>query len=339
VTRETPSVVSITLSATDAVALPAALPGQYLTLRLPQAGDPAPVRNYSLSGDANCGTYRISVKQELHGLASGYLSRSLQPGDTIDAAAPRGGFVLQRGTGPVLLLSAGIGVTPVLAMLHQLAAEHSAREVWWIRAARGPEDDALAAETQVLLGSLANARARLFYSAEAPQRFRGGEVVGGRLTGERLAKLGLPSAGSAYVCGPASFMADMRRALTSIGLAPADIRTELFGALDAINPGIVESTARPPHPPAGPPGTGPLITFARTGLSARFGPDGGSLLEFAESCDVPTRWSCRTGVCHTCVTPLLSGEVRYVTVPLEPPAPGDTLLCCTQPASELVLDL
>src|SRR5262249_24446893 len=142
VSRETQSVVSITLSAPDAAALPAALPGQYLTLRLPQAGDPAPIRNYSLSGDADSGTYRISVKQELHGLASTYLNRSVHPGDTIEAAAPRGDFVLQPGAGPVLLLSAGIGVTPVLAMLHQLAAEHSVREVWWIRAARGPKDDA-----------------------------------------------------------------------------------------------------------------------------------------------------------------------------------------------------
>ena len=122
VVRETEQVCSIYLAATDGAALPAPRAGQYLTLRIAGAGQPAPVRSYSLSSAAADGTYRISVKQEPHGLASSYLNHDLRPGAVLDVAAPRGDFVLDEGTGAVLLISAGIGVTPVLSMLHQLAA-------------------------------------------------------------------------------------------------------------------------------------------------------------------------------------------------------------------------
>ena len=123
----------------DESPLPAARAGQYLTLRVTGAGQPAPVRSYSLSSAPGAGTYRISVKHEPHGAASRYLNGTLRPGATLDVAAPRGDFVLDDGTGPVLLISAGIGVTPVLAMLHELAAARSDREVWWIHGARGPQ--------------------------------------------------------------------------------------------------------------------------------------------------------------------------------------------------------
>ena len=134
-------------------------------------------------------------------------------------------------------------------------------------------------------------------------------------------------------------MADMRDALADIGLERADIHTELFGALAAINPGITGQACRPPHQPPGPPGTGPLVTFARSGLTAAFGGDRGSVLELAEACDVPTRWSCRTGVCHTCVTPLLSGDISYAPIPLEPPADGQALICCARPSTDIVVDM
>jgi ferredoxin len=118
-----------------------------------------------------------------------------------------------------------------------------------------------------------------------------------------------------------------------------DVRTELFGARGAINP-VLAGAARPtPHQPAGPSGTGPRITFARSGLDVRW-PDGQeSLLALAEACDVPTRWSCRTGVCHTCVTPVPAGEVEYPTPPLERPEPGAALICGARPVTDVVLDL
>jgi ferredoxin-NADP reductase/MOSC domain-containing protein YiiM len=328
VVPETENVSSLYLAAADETPLPAARAGQYLTLRVAGAGQPAPVRSYSLSSAPGADPYRISVKAEPHGTVSRYLDGELRPGAVLDVAAPRGDFVLDSGPGPVLLVSAGIGLTPVLAMLHHLAANTSTRDVWWIFSTREPGQHPLGAEAHTLLAGLPHAHEHVFYSA-----------TDGRLDKDKLLALGLPAGASAYVCGPASFMADMRGALTALGVDPARIRTELFGALPSINPGLVGQPRPAPHPPPGPPGTGPLVTFARSGLSVPFGPDGGSVLDLADACDVPTRWSCRTGVCHTCSTPLLSGTISYAPDPLEPPPDGEVLICCARPRTDLVLDM
>jgi ferredoxin-NADP reductase/MOSC domain-containing protein YiiM len=340
VVPESENVSSIYLAAADGTALPAARPGQYLTLRVSGAGDPAPVRSYSLSAGAVGGdTYRISVKREPHGVASGYLNHGLRPGAEMDVAAPRGDFTLGDETGPVLLISAGIGVTPVLSMLYQLAAARSERDVWWLYGARGPGEHPFAAEARDLLASLPHAREYVFYSAATPPERDRAHAAPGRLTKEALDGLAVPPGATAYICGPASFMADMRDALTAIGLEAAAIHTELFGALAAINPGITGQVATSPHQPPGPPGKGPLVTFARSGLSVPFGDDWRSVLDLADACDVPTRWSCRTGVCHTCVTPLLSGDIAYDPDPLELPADGQVLICCATPGTDIVLDM
>jgi len=345
VVSEDEQVSSIYLTTADGAALPAALAGQYLTLRITGAGQPAPVRSYSLSTTAAGGTYRISVKHEPHGLASSYLTSALQQGMILEVAAPRGDFVLDEGTGPVLLISAGIGVTPVLSMLHQLAEGHSERDIWWLYGARGPREHPFAAEAHALLAALPHAREHVFYSAATPAERRAAHAAAGRLTKDALAGLGIPAGGTAYVCGPASFMTDMRDALTALGVGSAAIHTELFGALPAVTPGIAGQTSRPPHQPpdpAGPPGlkrSGPLVTFARSGITTPFGDDWRSVLDLADACDVPARWSCRTGVCHTCVTPLLSGNISYAPDPLELPADGQVLICCARPASDIVLDM
>jgi len=142
----------------------------------------------------------------------------------------------------------------------------------------------------------------------------------------------------AYLCGPAAFMAEVSAALVATGIQAARIRTEVFGTGPAQTPGIAPE-ARPPHPPAGKPGSGPVVAFARSDLSARWDPGYASLLELAEACDVPVRWSCRTGVCHTCETALVSGTVGYAPDPVDDPADGSVLICCTQPRDDLVLDL
>jgi MOSC domain-containing protein YiiM/ferredoxin-NADP reductase len=148
VVPETATVASIYLSDPSGRALPAARAGQYLTVRVTGAGQPAPVRSYSLSSAPGAESYRISVKQEPHGLVSNYLNSKLEPGATVEVASARGEFVLGTGTSPVLLVSAGIGVTPVIAMLYQLGAERSERDIWWIHAARRPREDALAGEAR-----------------------------------------------------------------------------------------------------------------------------------------------------------------------------------------------
>jgi ferredoxin-NADP reductase/MOSC domain-containing protein YiiM len=339
VVREDGQVSSVYLVAADGTALPAARPGQYLTLRVSGAGQPAPVRSYSLSSAADGGTYRISVKQEPHGVASSYLNHDVQPGVVLDVAAPRGDFVLDSGAGPVLLISAGIGVTPVLSMLHQLAAGPSQRDVWWLYGARGPREHPFAVEAHALLATLPHAREHVFYSAATPAELRAAHATPGRLTKEALAGLAIPPGASAYVCGPTSFMTDMREALTAVGVDQAAIHTELFGSLPPVRPGITRQASKPPHLPPGPPGSGPLVTFARSGITTPFGEQWRSVLDLADACDVPTRWSCRTGVCHTCVTPLLSGDITYAPDPLELPADGQVLICCARPASEIVLDM
>ena len=125
----------------------------------------------------------------------------------------------------------------------------------------------------------------------------------------------------------------------AVGIEATRIHTELFGATAAINPGLVSQDRPSPHPPPGPPGTGPLVTFARSGIAAPFPTTTRTVLELADACDVNTRWSCRTGVCHTCATTLVSGEVAYGPAPLEPPAPGEVLICCARPVTDIVLDL
>jgi ferredoxin-NADP reductase/MOSC domain-containing protein YiiM len=328
VVPESTTVSSLYLAADDGSRLPAARAGQYLTLRLPGAGRPAPVRSYSLSSAPGAATYRISVKREPHGTVSGYLHREPRVGTKLDVAAPRGEFVLDNSPGPVLLISAGIGVTPVLAMLHELAASGSTRDIWWLHGARGPREHPLAAEAHDLLAALPHSHEHIFYSAD-----------GGRLTKDRLAALGIPSGATACICGPPSFTEDMRQALTALGVDPARIRTELFSALPPTTPGLTGQTAKQPHQPPGPPGTGPEVTFARSGLTVPFPAESGSILELADACDVPTRWSCRTGVCQTCVTPLLSGEISYSPDPLDPPADGEALICCSRPRTGIVLDM
>jgi ferredoxin-NADP reductase/MOSC domain-containing protein YiiM len=340
VVREDEAVCSIYLAADDGTALPPARAGQYLTLRVSGAAQPVPVRSYSLSSAPDAGTYRISVKREPHGIASGYLNQDVQAGALLEVAAPRGEFTLGDGTGPVLLISAGIGVTPVLSMLYQLADAASEREVWWLYGARRPDEHPFAREAHALLASLPHAREHIFYSAATPAERHRVHAASGRITREGLARLRVPAAAaSAYICGPAGFMTGMRDALTALGADPARIRTELFGALDAINPGLIGQHRPPPHQPPGTPGTGPQVTFARSGITTAFGDAWHSVLDLADACDVPTRWSCRTGVCHTCVTPLLSGDISYAPDPLEPPPDGQILICCAQPATDLVLDM
>lgn len=328
--RESPSVLSIRLAADDGAPLPPALPGQYLTVRILGAGDPVPLRSYSLSGDpAAGGIYRISVKREERGLASRWLHAHIEPGLVIEAAAPRGDFYLTDDDRPVVLMSAGIGITPVLAMLHALAAAHSARDIWWLHTSRNRETQAFATEVTSLIESLPHARQQVFYTETR-----------GRLDQPAIAALGLPTDAAAYLCGPTQFMADMREALVAAGLDTTHIHSELFGALPPINPGVVGGAPRtPPHPPAGPRGTGPSITFARSGLTANWSADYGTILDFAEACDVPTRFSCRSGVCHVCETGVVTGTTKYVQAPLEQPPPATVLVCSAAPDSDLVLDL
>jgi len=339
--RESETVISVHLADPGGQSVPAALPGQYLTLRLhPDPAGPPLLRSYSLSGPPGASDYRISVKREDHGAGSQFLHTRVRTGDLLEVAAPRGTFTLRPGQAPVLLISAGVGATPVLAMLHALAATQSGRDIWWLYSARRRADEPFAAESRALLAALPGAHRHICYTSPAPDDVQGRDYdTAGRLSAPVLAALDLPADADAYLCGPPAFMADISAALAAGGIAPARIHTEVFGAGPGLTPGIAPAPVRRPHPPAGQPGSGPLVAFARSDLSVPWDPGYASLLEFAEACDVPVRWSCRVGVCHTCETTVISGTVGYAPDPVDAPADGDTLICCSQPRDDLVLDL
>jgi ferredoxin-NADP reductase len=225
-------------------------------------------------------------------------------------------------------------------MLHALADAGSGRQVWWLHGARSRAEEPFTAESRALLAALPGGHRHVCYSRPGPGDVEGRDYqTAGRLSADVLAGLDLPREADAYLCGPAAFMADMSAALVGMGLNPAHVRTEIFGAGPTQTPGMAAAAARPPHPPSGPPGAGPRVAFARSNLTVRWDPGYGSLLELAEACDVPVRWSCRTGVCHTCETGLMSGAVGYSPDPVDEPANGSALICCSRPRGDLVLDL
>jgi ferredoxin-NADP reductase/ferredoxin len=331
-------VVSVRLVPESGEPVTPALPGQFLTVRLcPDPTEPALLRSYSLSGAPNSDSYRISVKREPHGAASDYVHTRLRVGDVIEAGAPRGSFTLRAGEGPVVLISAGVGATPVLAMLHALAAERSARPVWWLQGARDSDEHPFGDEARCLLEELPDAHRVVCYSR--PRRLDRGFDISGRLTPAVLAEADVPADGDFYICGPSSFMHDIAAALAARGAALEHVSTEVFGPGDSQTPGVVGAVARDPHLPAGEPGDGPLVSFSRSNLSVAWDPSFASLLELAEACDVPVKWACRTGVCHTCQTGVVSGRVSYRPDPLEAPTRGSALICCSQPDGEVALDL
>jgi ferredoxin-NADP reductase/ferredoxin len=339
--QECADVLSLTMQSSDGQPLPKAMPGQYVVLRLHPAGGPALFRSYSLSGPVSTERYRISVKIEPHGIAGTYLREHLRVHDTLDVSSPRGSFILKDTERPVVLMSAGIGVTPVLAMLYALSTAHSPRQVLWVHAARDGEHHPFAAEARRLLQGITAARSYVCYSQPEARDTLGKDYnASGRLAEPVLAQLSLPHEADVYLCGPSRFMADMKEALQTLGVAPQRIHRELFNGGESLTPGIVSAATATPHLPAGDTDTGPLVSFVRSGIAAHWNPSAyQSILELAEACDVPVRWSCRTGVCHNCESGLVSGAITYQPAPLEKPAEGNLLICCSQPGGNVVVDL
>jgi ferredoxin-NADP reductase len=226
-----------------------------------------------------------------------------------------------------------------MSMLHALAAEKSQREIWWIYGARDRVEHPFAEESRSLLQQIPRARKYIVYSRPAATDQLGADFdAAGHIDAVLLEKIGVPRGSDFYLCGPTSFLQDMSDGLRSWGVPAGNVHTEIFGSLDAITPGMAQ-VVHAPHTPQGPPGSGPAVSFARSGITAAWDPKFASLLELAEACDVPVRWSCRTGVCHTCMTGLISGSVTYNPEPLERPAPGNVLVCCSQPSAGVTLDL
>ena len=339
--RESTDVVSLSLEAPDRRPLPSALPGQFLVVRLRPKPDGAPVlRNYSISSAPDSGLYRISVKREANGVASNFFHREIKAGDSLDASAPRGNFTLQPDADPVVLLSAGIGATPVLAMLHALATKRSERQVWWLYGARNRDEHPFAKESRELLSALPNGRSHIMYSRPSAEDQIGREFDAiGHLSVPVLDQLGVPQEADFYLCGPAGFLSSFTTGLRDWRVEPRRIHAEVFGPGESFAPGVVVASTIHATAPQADPGAGPQVSFVRSGVITSWSPQFQSLLELAEACHVPVKWSCRTGVCHSCESGLIGGAIDYQPDPLEPPAQGNVLICCARPKVDVEIDL
>jgi ferredoxin-NADP reductase/MOSC domain-containing protein YiiM len=340
INKESDSVTSFSLAPIDGQPLALFQAGQFVVLRLHlDSGKPPVLRSYSLSDLPAADHFRISVKSELNGIGSSFLCTRTREGDVLDVSAPRGNFILSPSQSPVALLSAGVGATPVMSMLHALAAERSQRQVWWVYGARNRADHPFSEESRSLLKQISGGRAYIVYSRPGASDQVGADFdAPGHIDTALLERIGVSRDSEFYLCGPPAFLQNMRDGLKKWGVLPENVHTEIFGSLEAITPGMAQ-VVHTPHLPKGQSGSGPPVSFARSGITAAWDPKFASLLELAEACDVPVRWSCRTGVCHTCMTGLISGSITYNPEPLEMPAPGNALVCCSQPTAGVTLDL
>jgi ferredoxin-NADP reductase/MOSC domain-containing protein YiiM len=333
---ETNSIRSFELRPADGNPLADFLPGQHIAVRLPVGINKTPVvRMYSLCGPQGASTYRIAVKRETEGIGSAYMHALLHVGDTIEITAPRGDFILAEEQHPVVLLGAGVGITPLLAMLYTIANSSPMREVWWVYSSQNETNYPFLKEVEVMGSQLSH-----FHGVKVYSRPVEGEQMGiqydiqGHLDLTVLNNLNFPTGAYYYLCGPAGYLSDTTAALRSLGIPDLQIRSELFRNTSAENPAAVK-----PHLPADNTGTGPLVSFTKSNISFCWNSRFNNILEAAEACDVPVLWSCRVGVCHRCESSLLDGDIEYTSPPLDPPATGRLLLCCSVPVTNIELDL
>ena len=350
IVRESTSIVSFHLEPADGAGLPAFQAGQHLPIRLRLAENaPALIRTYTLSAAPSDGDFRISVKRE--GAASSYLHDRVSVGDLLDVRAPEGGFVVDAAERrPLVLISAGVGITPMLAMLRHVVYEglrtRGMRQTWFLHSARTaaerPFDTELAALTELGNGAIQVLRA---LSQPDSSTTQGVDYdYRGRLSADLLQAV-LPFGDfDFYLCGPGAFTQDLYDGLRALRVPDDRIHAEAFG------PSTLKRSQDPgqaaPLPALAPPATEPVhVVFARSGKEARWLPGSGTLLELAEARGLTPEFSCRGGTCGTCRTPVLSGEVTYRTPPTAPVGSGASLICCAVPAAgqgpdaRLVLDL
>lgn len=320
--------------------------GQHLPVRV-RAGDrDAPVtRTYTISTAPSDGHYRLSVKRQ--GLVSSHLHQNLKLGDVIEARAPAGHFTIDAlERRPAVLLAAGVGITPILAMLRTIVFEglrtRRVRPTYVFVAARTRAERAFDAEIAELQARAGGAVKVVRVLADTTDAGPGDYDAEGRIDVAMLRSV-LPLDGyDFYLCGPAPFMQGLYDQLRDIGTPDARIHAEAFG------PASLKRSLEAPAPDRGPPpATQPVpVAFVASGKEARWSPDSGSLLELAEARGLKPEFSCRSGKCGACAVRVLSGAVAYPETPQAPVPDGGALICCAVPADpsatggdRLLLDL
>jgi ferredoxin-NADP reductase len=326
-------------------------PGQFLVFKLPVEGERGFVlRNYSVScSPATPGRYRITVKKEpasapdlRPGLCSSFLHDRVEVGDVLLAEGPRGDFVLDEASErPVVLLSGGVGLTPMVSMLHALAG--TGRRVFFIHACESGEVHALRDEVEAVAASRDGISVHFCYrfpteADRAAARHHSEGVV----TRELLQRLLPLDDYEVYLCGPSPFMQAIYGTLRGLGIARERIAYEFFGpatVLEAERARPVAEAEPAQRSEAAAGGDQLTIEFRRSGRTAVWNESAESLLAFAEDQGLAPDFSCRAGVCSTCKSRLIEGEVAYFEEPLDELSAGEVLLCCSKPKGSLVIDI
>jgi len=346
---ETETITSFYLKPEDGDSLPPYMPGQFLTFRLNMPEHPTPVmRTYSLSDSPNHQDYyRVSIKRLPApeeppglpaGLSSNYFHDHVQPGTRLCVNAPRGKFYLDPNDNtPVVLLSGGVGITPMISMLNAIIESGSRRPVWFVHGARHGREHAMASHTRRMAAENDNLNVHVSFSQPRPEDSEGRDYDSrGHVNIELLKQMLPPAAYDFYLCGPTPFMKSLYNGLLNGGVAETRIHYEFFGPVSELKEGteaaskeaaVSKSLAEVD------------VSFAKAGLTARWDPTLESILDLAEAQGLRPAFSCRTGICHTCSSKLIEGEVEYVTEPLDLPDPGCVLICCSKPKTNLVIEV
>ena len=348
IVQESASIRSFHLEPEDGAGLPLFEAGQYLPIRVcPGASEPALIRAYTISVAPADRSLRISVKRD--GAASQHLHDRLAAGDRIEARAPDGAFTIDTTESrPAVLLSAGVGITPMLAMLRHIVFEglrtRRFRQTFFIHGSRTraerPFDAELAALAQQGQGAISIVRV---LSQPEPAAVSGADYDHRGRIDARLLKAVLPFDDyDFYLCGPAAFTQGLYATLRALRIPDDRIRAEAFGPSTLVR--TQDPGAASVLPALAPPEVEPVqVLFAKSAKEARWTPGTGSLLDLAESRGLAPEFSCRTGTCGTCRTRVLEGELTYASRPTATPGAGNGLICCAVPAAgsarRLVLDL
>jgi ferredoxin-NADP reductase len=322
------------------------MPGQFLTFRLKIPGHSKPViRNYSLS-ECPCHAeyYRVTIKREPPSAdpaiisGSNYFHNLVEPGTRLQVAASRGDFFLnpQEET-PVVLLSGGVGLTPMISMLNAVVDSGKDRPTWFVHGTRNGIHHAMCRHMRRVAAENDNITVHIRYSQPRPEDIKGREYDSTGHVDVDLLKELLPNNDmDFYLCGPPPFLNSMLKGLWDWGVPESRIRFELFGPAALLQEGT-PARRRKKKKPTG--AENYEVAFSDSGITAKWDPEYENLLEFAEDQGVFPDFSCRSGICHSCQYELLKGKVDYTFEPLDPPYPGQALLCCARPESDVVIDV
>lgn len=344
VVDESHNIRSFYLQAADGAGVPRFDAGQHLPVRISLEGQKVPsIRTYSVSSAPSDDFLRISVKRE--GLVSSHLHDRIEVAQQIEARAPQGHFTVQAAERrPLVLLAAGVGVTPLLSMLREVVYQglrmSRMRPVWLVQSARTVADLAFREEIDELVKRAAGKVKVLRLVSQPPTEGVGqGYDATGRIDVELLKQLLALDDYDYYLCGPGSFTQSLYDGLRKLRIPDDRIHAETFGPSTLVRDAEVSVPAAPQVPASS---ESVKILFASSGKEARWEPGSGTLLELAEARGLSPEFSCRGGSCGTCKTRLSQGQVHYLNSPAEPVAEDEVLICCAVPAQgseTVVLDV